>query len=84
MKKTLSMGMVIGFAAAVLGAMAVSPNPGYSADIRAADGTKAGEMTPEEAARYRDEYNKSFTAAREAKQAALEESAASSSGGCCG
>lgn len=86
MKKSLSKGMVIGFAAALLGALAITPRPGYSqADNgRGTADTNTGGMTPDEQAQYRQGYNDSFTKAKEAEQAKLDEKSAESSGGCCG
>lgn len=86
MKKSLSKGMVIGFAAAVLGALAVTPRPGYGADDgRGTDTTPNGGMSPAEQAEYRKGYNDAFTKAREAEQKKLDAKESSeSSGGCCG
>ena len=84
MKKSLRKGMVIGFAAAVLGALAVVPQPGYSADDDRGTSGSTGGMSPQDQAEYRQGYNDAFTKAKEAEQAKLDEKASESSGGCCG
>ena len=85
MKKSLSKGMVIGFAAAVLGALAVTPRPGYGADDGRGTQDTTGGMSPQDQAAYRQGYNDSFTKAREAEQKKLDaKDESGSSGGCCG
>ncbi|MBI5596697.1 MAG: hypothetical protein HY928_11455 [Elusimicrobia bacterium] len=83
MRNILKKGLVLGFAFAALGALAISPGFTQTNDRGTSGAPNGTGMTGEEAQAYRDGYNASFQKAKEDQQAALDKEQ-ESSGGCCG
>lgn len=78
MRTMTKKGLTLAMAAAVLGALAVAPRSGYSAD----SGTDKN--SPEYQRAYRDSYNKAYSKSQAAEQKKLEEEDSQKQGGCCG
>jgi hypothetical protein len=79
MKTMTKKGLTLAMAVAVLGALAVAPRTGYSADSEAVD-----KNSPEYQRAYRDSYNQAYSQSQAAEQKKLEEEESEKQGGCCG
>ena len=80
MRTNTKMGLTLAMAVAVLGALAISPQVGYSADSDSGVDTNS----PAYQRAYRDAYNKSYTKSQAAEQKNLEDKESEKQGGCCG
>ncbi len=77
MKTMTKKGLTLAMAVAVLGALAIAPRDGFSADA-------VDKNSPQYQREYRDSYNQAYTKAQAAEQKKIEDEQSESSGGCCG
>lgn len=77
MRTMTKKGLTLAMAAAVLGALAVAPRTGYSAEA-------TDKNSPEYQRAYRDSYNSAYSKSQAAEQKKLEEEDSQKQGGCCG
>lgn len=77
MKTMTKKGLTLAMAVAVLGALAVAPPTGYSAD-------SVDKNSPEYQRAYRDSYNRAYSQSQAAEQKKIEDEESKEEGGCCG